>query len=119
MQTVLERKDNPVRAKSGLRKREALRNMPISRFGFRANPATKPYRNPAIGESDQSLTTDPFEVVSLFCGCGGLDPGLLWGVKELNDFFQPFPLPILQGDVTRQKNLDTHLVDPGHRTEIS
>ena len=65
-----------MRPKSGLKKRKALRNMPVFEYGFRTNPVAQAYRNPFIGESNLLSLPHQISVVSLFSGCGGLELNL-------------------------------------------
>lgn len=107
-----------VRPKSGLPKRKALRTLPKFQFGFRCNPKTQPYRNPSIGESEVPQCADPFGVVSLFCGCGGLDLGLLGGFNYLGEHYEALPFKIIKGFDNDAKALDTYRLNLGHEVEL-
>lgn len=106
-----------MRPKSGLPKRKALRTMPQFKHGFRNSPDTRPYRNPFLGPSDVRLSCEPFEVVSLFCGCGGLDLGLLGGFKYLAEQYEPLPFKITRGFDNDPKALETYRLNIGPEVE--
>ncbi len=107
-----------VRPKSGLPKRKALRALPKFQFGFRSNPTTKLYRNPFVGLSDVRLDLEPFEVVSLFSGCGGLDLGLLGGFHYLNEHYHILPFKVVKGYDNDCKALDTYRLNLGPGVEL-
>lgn len=81
-----------MRPKSGLPKRRALRNQPAFKYGFRCNPITEPYRNPAL---DGRPLVGSYEIVSLFAGCGGLDLGFLGGFEYKGSVFEALPFNIV------------------------
>lgn len=92
--------------------------MPNFEFGFRRNPATKPYRNPFIGPSDSPVSAAPFNVVSLFCGCGGMDLGLLGGFRYLDEQFDSLPFRVVKGYDNDPKALETYKLNLGDEVEL-
>ena len=97
-----------MRPKSGLPKRRALRNVPEFAFGFRDNPITAQYRNPALGPSAVVLNEKPTRVVSLFSGCGGFDLGLLGGFKYLGEIYDALPFRIDGAYDIDQRAIETY-----------
>ena len=107
-----------MRPKSGLPKRKALRASPRYEHGFRSNPDAKTYRHPSVGESDRKATAEPFEVVSLFCGCGGLDLGMLGGFRYLGDEFAPLPFRVRAAFDNDRNALETYRLNLGDHAEL-
>lgn len=107
-----------MRPKSGLPKRKALRTLPRYQFGFRSNPATESYRNPHVGPSHVERGVRPFDVLSLFCGCGGLDLGLLGGFDYLDEHFAALPFKIRKGYDNDAKALETYRLNIGTDVEF-
>ena len=107
-----------MRPKNGLPKRKSIRALPRFDFGFRQNPATRPYRNPSVGESETGFPSRPFGVVSLFCGCGGLDLGLLGGFRYLGELRECLPFRILAGYDNDGKALDTYRLNIGRDVDL-
>lgn len=91
--------------------------MPRFKHGFKDNPGTKPYRNPFIGPSDTQFGCDPFDVVSLFCGCGGLDLGLLGGFRYLGEQYEALPFKIVKGFDNDSNALATYRLNIGPEVE--
>jgi DNA (cytosine-5)-methyltransferase 1 len=87
--------------------------MPRFEFGFRANPSLRSIRNPLVGRSDQSLPRQPIEAVSLFCGCGGLDLGLLGGFEYLGETFAPLPFSVRAGYDNDPGAIETYRLNLG------
>jgi len=110
-----------LRRKDGKQKRKARRNKPEFEFAFRTNPNTKKYRHKGC---DSVRTPGHHTVVSLFCGCGGLDLGITGGFRYLNKRYDALPFDILHavdnlGDAveTYKLNIGDH-VALGDLTEI-
>ena len=80
-----------MRRKDGKTKRKAIRAMPEFQHGFGENPHTAAYRNPQIGGKPLG---DSMSVVSMFCGCGGLDLGFLGGFEVLGRRFDNLPFRV-------------------------
>lgn len=107
-----------MRPKSGLPKRKALRNRPQFAFGFRDNPATKPYRNPLLGPSEVQLGEVPISTISLFAGCGGFDIGLQGGFEYLGDSFAALPFEIVQAYDIDPLAIDTYKLNIGPNAQV-
>jgi DNA (cytosine-5)-methyltransferase 1 len=73
-------------------KRQARRNRPEYRFGFRDNPATARYRHPLY---EGRRTAGHRTLVSLFSGCGGLDLSFTGGFRVLGKTYPALPFDIL------------------------
>ncbi len=99
-----------MRPKSGLPKRKALRTLPQFKFGFKNNPDTA-CSNITIDAKLAPVTK--FDVVSLFCGCGGLDLGLLGGFRYLGEQFDRLPFNLVHGYDNDAKALDTYRLNIG------
>jgi len=107
-----------LRPKSGLPKRQPLRNKPRFSFGFRDNPVTASYRNPLIDSNPFSFNVRPIRTVSLFSGCGGFDLGILGGFKYLDDFYKPLPFEIAGAYDIDPKAIETYKLNIAERAEV-
>lgn len=82
--------------------------MPKFAFGFRENPTTAAYRNPAMGGSRVALEGNPIRAVSFFSGCGGLDLGILGGFKYLGELYPALPFEIIAAYDNDARAVDTY-----------
>lgn len=94
-----------MRPKSGLPKRRALRRMPQYSFGFRDNPATAGIRHPNV---DGKQFAGGHSVMSLFCGCGGMDLGFLGGFSYLGEQYKPLPFNIISAVDIDERSIQTY-----------
>ena len=99
-----------MRPKSGLPKRKAVRSQPVFKFGFRDNPATAAYRHPGL-TSDSSKSH--FSVLSMFCGCGGLDLGLMGGFHFLGKTYKALPLRVIDAIDNDEKAIAAYRLNLG------
>ena len=82
-----------MRPKTGLPKRKALRNYPVFECGLRENLMNSSIAHPnMMGEQYHNGTT----VMSMFCGCGGLDLGFLGGFRYLGEEYRALPFNIIK-----------------------
>jgi DNA (cytosine-5)-methyltransferase 1 len=95
-----------MRTKSGLPKLKPLRAMPRYKFGFRDNPVTEPYRHSQVG-GVQPIGQE-VRVLSLFCGCGGLDLGFLGGFTYRGELFPSLPFRIIAAYDNDHKAVETY-----------
>lgn len=91
--------------KSGLKKRTALRSMPQYRGGLRD---TKPRVQPE----------NPLSVMSMFCGCGGLDLGFLGGFEFLNKHYAALPFDVLQAVDIDARAVETYRLNIGEHVRV-
>lgn len=92
--------------------------MPVYGYGFRHNPQVKSYRNPFIGESHVPAERNPVRAVSLFCGCGGLDLGLLGGFHYLGDQYESLPFKVEAAYDNDPKALATYRLNLGDHAHL-
>ena len=104
-----------MRPKSGLPKRRALRSEPVFEYGFRTNPATRGYRNPAL---DGSPVSGAHSVVSLFAGCGGLDLGFLGGFRYLDAIYAAHPFTVLHAVDIEERAIETYKLNLGDHAVV-
>lgn len=94
-----------MRPKSGLPKRKALRRKPEFQFGLKNHPSNSPLSHPNMhGEALE----DASEVMSMFCGCGGLDLGFLGGFSYLGKAYEALPFNIVQAVDFDEKSIETY-----------
>lgn len=104
-----------MRPKSGLPKRRALRNLPVFQHGFRTNPATAEYRNPAL---NGAVSGGAHTVVSLFAGCGGLDLGFLGGFRYLSKIYAAHPFRIVHAVDIEERAVETYRLNLGEHAVV-
>lgn len=93
-----------MRPKSGLPKRKALRTLPEFTYGLRDNPEAKRLRDDDGGQNAPALS----RVVSMFCGCGGMDLGFLGGFQSLGHYYPQLPFRVVQAYDLDGKAVDTY-----------
>lgn len=94
-----------MRPKSGLPKRKALRRKPEFLFGLKNHPSNSPLSHPNMhGEALEGAS----EVMSMFCGCGGLDLGFLGGFSYLGKAYEALPFNIVQAVDFDEKSIETY-----------
>jgi len=82
----------------------------VFKFGFRDNPATAAYRHPGL-TSDSSKSH--FSVLSMFCGCGGLDLGLMGGFHFLGKTYKALPLRVIDAIDNDEKAIAAYRLNLG------
>lgn len=95
--------------KSGLPKRAALRNMPKFEHGMRANEDLRKLRTAHRRKRKTTKAT----VVSLFCGCGGLDVGMLGGFDFLGSWYPELPFKLIGAYDNDHRAIDTYRLNIG------
>lgn len=94
-----------MRPKSGLPKRKALRRKPEFQFGLKNHPSNSPLSHPNMhGEALEGAS----EVMSMFCGCGGLDLGFMGGFSYLGKAYEALPFNIVQAVDFDEKSIETY-----------
>ena len=94
-----------MRPKSGLPKRKALRRKPEYSFGLKDHPSNVQRSHPNMQGSSWANAID---VMSMFCGCGGLDLGFLGGFSYLDKEYEALPFNILQAVDFDEKSIETY-----------
>ena len=94
-----------MRPKSGLPKRKALRRKPEYKFGLRSHPSNYLLSHPNMrGEAQEGAS----DVMSMFCGCGGLDLGFMGGFSYLGKAYEALPFNIVQAVDFDEKSIETY-----------
>lgn len=112
---------DPMRPKSGLPKRKALKRLPQFKHGFRENPKVAPKMNPRL-EPDRAAMPGDVSAISFFAGCGGLDLGILGGFSFHNHYYKPQPFHIVGAYDIDPKAVETYrlnLADHAHVADLS
>lgn len=99
-----------MRPKSGLPKRRALRRRPVFSSGLREHASTADLRHP---NTEGRQYVGGASVLSMFCGCGGLDLGFLGGFRYLGDEFPALPFNILQAFDNDERAIQTYRLNIG------
>lgn len=94
-----------MRPKSGLPKRKALRRKPEFEFGLKSNPSNLELSHSNMRGERHIGGSD---VMSMFCGCGGLDLGFLGGFSYLGQAYAPLPFNIVQAVDFDEKSIETY-----------
>lgn len=94
-----------MRPKSGLPKRKALRRKPEFEFGLKDSPSNSDISHPNMNGQKFAGASD---VMSMFCGCGGLDLGFLGGFSYLDKPYAPLPFNIVQAIDFDEKSIETY-----------
>lgn len=94
-----------MRPKTGLPKRKALRNMPKFTYGLRSNPVNKAIAHPNMHNKEY---INGSTIMSMFCGCGGLDLGFLGGFRYREKIYKKLPFNILQAIDIDKKSIETY-----------
>lgn len=84
--------------------------MPSFEYGFRKNPKTAKYRHPSTNGVD---SPDKTSVLSLFCGCGGLDLGFLGGFEYNKTLYEEQPFNIIQAIDFDERAIATYKLNIG------
>jgi len=64
------------------------------------------------------ILKDRIKVVSLFCGCGGADLGILGGFKYLSNYYKKLPFEIIHASDINQKAVNTYNENFTHPAEV-
>ena len=94
-----------MRPKSGLPKRKALRRKPEFQFGLKKHPSNFLLCHPNM---HGDALEDASDVMSMFCGCGGLDLGFLGGFSYLGKAYEALPFNIVQAVDFDEKSIETY-----------
>jgi len=60
----------------------------------------------------------PYKVVSLFCGCGGSDLGIMGGFSYLGTKYMNNPVSILHASDLNKKAIETYNINFAHKAEL-
>lgn len=89
--------------------------MPEFEFGLRQSPATATIRHPNMdGRAHPSGST----VMSLFCGCGGMDLGILGGFRYLGEVYSPLPFNIVSAIDIDARSIETYRLNIGDHAAV-
>lgn len=104
-----------MRPKSGLPKRKALRNMPIFECGLKDNRVNRDIAHPNLtGRHCHNSSS----VMSMFCGCGGLDLGFLGGFRYLGEEFKALPFDIVKAVDIDERAIQTYNLNISQHGEV-
>jgi DNA (cytosine-5)-methyltransferase 1 len=104
-----------MRPKTGLPKRKALRNMPVFEHGFKDNPINHAIVHPnMIGRQYHKGST----IMSMFCGCGGLDLGFLGGFRYLGEEYNALPFNIVKAIDIDDRAIQTYNLNISQHGEV-
>ncbi|MDR0221269.1 MAG: DNA (cytosine-5-)-methyltransferase [Lachnospiraceae bacterium] len=104
-----------MRPKTGLPKRKALRNNPVFECGLRDNWKNRDIAHPnMVGQQYHN----GFSVMSMFCGCGGLDLGFLGGFKYLGDEYKALPFNIVKAVDIDERSIQTYNLNISPHGEV-
>ncbi|MCL2433129.1 MAG: DNA cytosine methyltransferase [Clostridia bacterium] len=94
-----------MRPKTGLPKRKALRNNPVFECGLKDNRNNNDIAHPNMfGQQYPNGSS----VVSMFCGCGGLDLGFIGGFRYLGEEYSALPFNILKAIDIDERAVQTY-----------
>lgn len=94
-----------MRPKTGLPKRKALRRNPEFSYGLKDHPENQVRSHPNMRGA---RLDGAYDVMSMFCGCGGLDLGFLGGFSYLNNEHEALPFNIVQAIDFDEKSIETY-----------
>ena len=104
-----------MRPKTGLPKRKALRNSPVFECGLKDNLAN-------LGIAHPNMTGQQYNngssVLSMFCGCGGLDLGFLGGFRYLGEEYKALPFNIVKAIDIDVKAVQTYNLNISQHSEV-
>jgi DNA (cytosine-5)-methyltransferase 1 len=104
-----------MRRKTGEPKLKALRRMPTYAFGMRQNPALKDIRHPAAAGG---IVPNGPTVMSMFCGCGGMDLGFTGGFRFLGETYTALPFNIAKALDIDGRAIETYRLNIGDHGEV-
>lgn len=99
-----------MRRKSGEPKLKALRRMPVYTHGLRGSPALAGLRHP---NTEGASLDGGAAVMSMFCGCGGMDLGFLGGFRFLGEAYSALPFNIVQAMDIDARSIETYRLNIG------
>ncbi len=105
-----------MRPKSGLPKRKALRRNPEYVFGFKDNPAVARICNPSLRGCP---LPNAASVLSMFCGCGGLDLGMLGGFRCSDRTYEPLAFQIVDALDNDPHAIEAYRLNIGHHGRVA
>ena len=104
-----------MRPKTGLPKRKALRNSPVFECGLKDNKINHGIVHPnMIGQQYPNGST----VLSMFCGCGGLDLGFLGGFSYLGEEYRALPFNIVKAIDIDERAIQTYNLNISQHGEV-
>ena len=104
-----------MRRKTGEPKLKALRRMPVYKVGMREHPSLAEIRHPAM--AGQALP-GAASVMSMFCGCGGMDLGFLGGFRFLGEHYPAQPFNILKALDIDERSIETYRLNIGEHGAV-
>ena len=104
-----------MRPKTGLPKRKALRNMPVFEYGLKDNPKNNEIAHPNM---TGQIYHNGFSVMSMFCGCGGLDLGFLGGFRYLGEEYKALPFNIMKAIDIDERAIQTYNLNISQHAEV-
>ena len=104
-----------MRPKTGLPKRKALRNYPVFECGLKDNQMNHDIAHPnMMGQQYHNGST----VMSMFCGCGGLDLGFLGGFRYLGKEYRALPYNIVKAIDIDDRAIQTYNLNVSQHGEV-
>jgi len=104
-----------MRPKTGLPKRKALRNNPVFECGLKDNRGNQDIAHPNMtGQQYQHGSS----VMSMFCGCGGLDLGFLGGFRYLGEEYKALPFNIIKAVDIDERAIQTYNLNISQHGEV-
>jgi DNA (cytosine-5)-methyltransferase 1 len=104
-----------MRPKTGLPKRKALRNNPVFECGLKDNPKNQDIAHPNMtGQQYHGGSS----VMSMFCGCGGLDLGFLGGFRYLGEEYKALPFNIVKAIDIDARAVQTYNLNIAQHSEV-
>ena len=104
-----------MRPKTGLPKRKALRNNPIFEYGLKDNRKNQDIAHPNMMGSQYPNGSS---VMSMFCGCGGLDLGFLGGFRYLGEKYCALPFNIIKAIDIDERAVQTYNLNISNHGEV-
>jgi DNA (cytosine-5)-methyltransferase 1 len=104
-----------MRPKTGLPKRKALRNNPVFECGLKDNPVNHGIAHPNMAGR---LYHNGYSVMSMFCGCGGLDLGFLGGFRYLGEEYKSLPFNIIKAVDIDERAVQTYNLNISRHGEV-
>ena len=104
-----------MRPKTGLPKRKALRNKPMFEYGLKDNPMNQDIAHPNMkGQQYHNGSS----VMSMFCGCGGLDLGFIGGFRYLGKEYKALPFNIVKAIDIDERAVETYNLNISQHAEV-
>ena len=104
-----------MRPKTGLPKRKALRNHPVFECGLKDNRINQDIAHPNMTGQQYHHGSS---VMSMFCGCGGLDLGFLGGFRYLGEEYKALPFNIIKAVDIDERAVQTYNLNISQHGEV-